>query len=336
MIRQRMSIMKKRIISFSVAIGLLVFAMIYSAMTGSIDVSVSELIYGLWTGTNEDVQVIKDLRLPRIIIAIFAGAMLSVSGTLLQAVVKNPLADPGIIGVSSGAGFMSILVVALFPSLFFFMPLFAFIGGAFAFLLVYTLSWKSGLNPLRMILVGVAINALFTGLSQVLSLAGQSAVTSSVSEITTSTLSMKNWGDVEVMAIYGTIGLLLSLLVFSWCNYLALDDKTAKNRGLNVNLARLLISIVAVLLASIATSIAGMFAFVGLLVPHIGRQLVGTDHKYLIPFSTIGGAALILIADTLGRVLIAPMEIPASILVAVIGGPFLIFLLRRSDRVYGN
>src|SRR5690625_5806422 len=93
MIRQRMSIMKKRVISFSVAIGLLVFAMIYSAMTGSIDVSVSELIYGLWTGTNEDVQVIKDLRLPRIIIAIFAGAMLSVSGTLLQAVVKNPLAD---------------------------------------------------------------------------------------------------------------------------------------------------------------------------------------------------------------------------------------------------
>src|SRR5690625_6327288 len=110
-------------------------------------------------------------------------------------------------------------------------------------------------------------------------------------------------------AIYGTIGLLLSLLVFSWCNYLALDDKTAKNLGLNVNRARLLISIVAVLLASIATSIAGMFAFVVLLVPHIGRQLVGTDHKYLITFSTIGGAALILIADTLGLLLIFTMEI---------------------------
>src|SRR5690625_4447257 len=290
-----MSIMKKRVISFSVAIGLLVIAMIYSAMTGSIEVSVWEFIHGLWTGTNEDVQVIKDLRLPRIIIAIFAGAMLSVSGALLQAVVRNPLADPGIIGVSSGASFMSILVVSLFPSLFFFMLLFAFSCVAFAFFLVYTLSWQSALNPLRMILVGVAINALFTGLSQVLSLAGRSAVTSSVSDITTSTLSMKNWDDVEVMAIYGTIGLLLSLFVFSWCNYLALDDKTAKNLGLNVNRARLLISIVAVLLASIATSIAGMFAFVGLLVPHIGRQLVGTDHKYLIPFSTIGGAALILI-----------------------------------------
>src|SRR5690625_6958007 len=103
MIRQRMSIMKKRVISFSVAIGLLVFAMIYSAMTGSIDVSVSELIYGLWTGTSEDVQVIKDLRLTRIIIAIFAGAMLSVSVTLLQSVVNNPLADPGVIVVISDA-----------------------------------------------------------------------------------------------------------------------------------------------------------------------------------------------------------------------------------------
>src|SRR5690625_7629980 len=111
MIRQRMSIMKKRVISFSVAIGLLVFAMIYSAMTGSIDVSVSELIYGLWTGTNEDVQVIKDLRLPRIIIDIFADAMLSVSCTLLQAIMTNPLADTRTIGVSCCTGFMSILVV---------------------------------------------------------------------------------------------------------------------------------------------------------------------------------------------------------------------------------
>src|SRR5690625_7081077 len=104
MIRQRMSIMKKRVISFSVAIGLLVFAMIYSAMTGSIDVSVSELIYGLWTGTNEDVQVIKDLRIPRIIIAIFAGALLSVYGTLFLAVVKILIADTCIIGESSRSG----------------------------------------------------------------------------------------------------------------------------------------------------------------------------------------------------------------------------------------
>lgn len=328
--------MKKRIVSFSIVILMLIITIIYSAISGSIKVSPLELFQGLFTGTNENVLIIKDLRFPRIIIALLAGAMLSVSGTLLQAVVKNPLADPGIIGVSSGAAFMSILVVSIFPTLFFYMPLFAFLGGAFAFILVYTLSFKSGLNPLRMILVGVAINAVFTGLSQVLGFASNSAIITSISQVTTSTLSMKNWNDVDVMVIYGSIGLLLSFFVYSWCNYLALADKTAKNLGLNVNQARLIISIVAVLLASVATSIAGMFAFVGLLVPHIGRNLVGTDHKLLIPFSAIGGATLVLVADTLGRVIIAPIEIPASILVAVIGGPFLIFLLRKSDRIYGH
>ncbi len=326
--------MNKKIISFSTVIVLLVLIIIYSANTGSIKVSFVELIQGLITGNNEQVQVIKDLRLPRLVIALFAGAALSVSGVLLQAVMKNPLADPGIIGVTSGAGFVSILMVSLFPTLFFYMPLFSFIGGAFAFYLVYTFSWKAGLNPLRMILVGVAINAVFTGLSQVFNFRGSYTVTS-VNPVTTSTLFMKNWNDVEVMVVYGSIGLVLAFLLYSWCNYLGLEDKTAKNLGININRIRFIVSVVAVLLASIATAIAGMFAFIGLLIPHIGRLLVGNDHKLLIPFSALTGAMLTLTADTLGRVIIAPNEIPASILLAVIGGPFLIYLLRKSDRIYG-
>ncbi|WP_438311934.1 FecCD family ABC transporter permease [Sporosarcina sp. FA9] len=324
-----------RIISFISVLFLLVIVVIQSAVSGSIQITPFELIQGLLTGTNDQVMIIKDLRLPRIIIALFAGAALSVAGVLLQAVMRNPLADPGIIGVSSGAGFMSLLVVAFFPTLFFYVPLFAFLGGAIAFFLVYSLSWKSGLNPLHMILVGIAVNAVFTGLSQVLGFTGNGIV-QSMSQVTTSTLSMKKWADVEVIVIYATIGLILAYLVYSWCNYLALEDKTAKNLGINVNLARLVISLIAVLLASVATSIAGLFAFVGLLIPHIGRSLVGTDHKVLIPFSALAGALLILTADTLGRTIIAPQEIPASIIMAVIGGPFLIFLLRKGGRIYGN
>ena len=325
----------KKTLSFVGVIVLLIIVIIQSAITGSIKVTSFELIQGLFTGTNDDVAIIKDLRLPRIIIALFAGAALSVAGVLLQAVMRNPLADPGIIGVSAGAGFMSILVVALFPTLYFFVPLFAFLGGALAFFLVYSLSWKSGLDPLRMILIGIAVNALFTGLSQGLGFSG-SALTQSMSQTMTSTLTMKKWSDVDVIVLYGTIGLVLSFGVYAWCNYLALEDRTAKNLGVNVNLARFVISLVAVLLASVATSVAGMFAFVGLLVPHIGRSLVGTDHKVLIPFSALAGALLILTADTLGRTIIAPNEIPASIIMAVIGGPFLIFLLRKSDRIYGH
>src|SRR5690625_4707679 len=327
--------MNKKVISFIIAIILLIVTTIYSASTESIEVTAIEFIKGLFTDTNEYVQILKDWRLPIIIISLFAGAALAVSGVLLQAVMRNPLAEPGIIGVSSGAAFITIIMVSLFPMLFFYTPLFAFIGGAFAFILVYTLSWKSGLNPLRMILIGVAINAVFTGFSEVFRAGNSSSLMSGIS-VTSSTLSMKTWTDVEVMVLYGTIGLILAFLVYAWCNHLGLEDKTLKNLGFRTNRARLIISIIAVLLASIATAIAGMFTFVGLLIPHIGRSLVGTDHKVLIPFSAISGALLIVTADTLGRTVMAPIEIPASIIMAVIGGPFLIFLLRKSDRIYGN
>ncbi|AUJ24291.1 putative heme-iron transport system permease protein IsdF [Virgibacillus dokdonensis] len=330
-----MTTVNKRIISFVTIFILLVSVILFSAMSGSIRVTFMELIQGLISGTNNDVEVVKDLRLPRIIIAIFAGAALSVSGVLIQAVMRNPLAEPGIIGVSSGAGFMSMLMISIFPTLFFYTPLFAFLGGAIAFFLVYSFSWKSGLDPLRMILIGVAINAIFTSLSQTFNYRG-SYTSSMVQEVTTSTLSMKKWADVEIIVVYGTIGLIFACLVFAWCNYLALEDKTVKSLGLNVNIARFVISSIAVLLAGIATATAGLFLFVGLLVPHIGRILVGTDHKVLIPFSALLGSLLILLSDTLGRIIIAPNEIPASIIMALIGGPFLIFLLRKSDRIYGT
>src|SRR5699024_5784360 len=214
-------------------------------------------------------------------------------------------------------------------------PFFACIGGAFAFLLVYLFSWKSGLNPLRMILIGVAIHVLFSGLSEPLQLTNANSMMNSVS-VTASTLTMKTWNDVTVISIYGTIGLLIATTLFAWCNHLSLKDKTLKNLGFNVNRARFVLAIVAVLLAAIATSIAGMFTFVGLLIPHIGRTFVGNNHKLLIPFSILAGAWLVLFADTIGRTMIAPIEIPASIIMAVIGGPFLIFMLRKSDRIYGN
>lgn len=327
--------MKKIWISFITTIVLLIALIIFSVTTGSIQVTFFELISGLFTGTNNDVNVIKDLRLPRIIIALFAGAAISVAGVLMQSVMRNPLAEPGIIGVSSGANFMSMTMVAIFPTLYFYMPLFAFIGGAIAFFLVYSLSWRSGLNPVRMILIGVAINAIFTSLSQTLNYRGGMA-SALVQEVTTSTLAMKKWTDVEIAVIYGTVGLILAMLVYRWCNYLALEDKTMQNLGFNVNLARFIISAIAVLLASVATATAGMFVFVGLIVPHIGRILIGTEHRRLIPFSAILGALLILLSDTLGRTIIAPNEIPASIIMSLIGGPFLIYLLRKSDRVYGN
>lgn len=321
----------KKILTFSITSLLLLAILIISITTGSIRVSLPEFIQGLFSTSNENVEVIKDLRLPRILISMFAGAALAVAGVLFQAIMRNPLADAGIIGISSGAQFTYILGVTLFPTLFFWSPLFAFLGGALACFLVFSFSWKSGLNPLRLILIGVAINAVFTGLTETFNYRGSYSVTS-VNSATTSTLSMKTWNDVEIMAIFGGIGLLLAFLTYASCNLLALQDKTVKSLGVPVMRLRIFIAGVAVLLAATASAIAGMIAFIGILIPHIGRQLVGTDHKLLIPFSAIAGALLLLLADTLGRTVIAPNEIPASIIMAIIGGPFLIFLLRRSEQ----
>jgi len=327
--------MNKKAWSFIIVVLLLIAVTIYSVVTGSIKVGIIELLQGLFKGGNEKVDVIRDLRFPRIIVSLFTGAALAVSGVLLQAVMKNPLADAGVIGISSGAGFISVLFVTLFPAMFFWMTLFAFMGGAFACFLVYSLSWKSGLSPIRIVLVGIAVNATFTGLSQSFNYRGSYAVTS-VNQAVTSIFTLQTWNNVQVMTIYGTIGLIVAFMLASWCNLLSMHDKTVKNLGLRVTRARFLISAVAVLLASVATAIGGLIAFVGLLIPHIARILVGSDHKVLIPFSALAGALLILTADTLGRTLLAPTEIPASIIMTVIGGPFFIFLLRRSGKIYGG
>lgn len=316
--------MKKKIVSVIAVCVLLCMTIIYAATTGSIKIGYWEFITNLFNGNHDTMAAIRDLRFPRIIVALFAGAALSVSGVLLQAIMRNPLADAGIIGISSGAAFTKLFIVSFVPTYFFFSPIAAFIGGAFACFLVFFLSWKSGLNPLKLILVGIAINAMFSGLTEAMISFGASTAGS-----LTSNLTLKTWDDVTLIVTYGMIGLVLAIAMFTWCNILTLSDKTAKSIGFNVTGARIAIAVVAVLLAASSVVVAGVIAFVGILVPHIARRLVGYDHKVLIPFTALLGAFIILLADTLGRTLFGPMEIPASTIMAIIGGPFLIFLLRK-------
>lgn len=320
--------MTKKVGSFIAVVLLLIAVIVYSAATGSIQMGFFEFIQAFFGESNSKMEAIRDLRFPRIIVALFAGAALSVSGALLQSVMRNPLADAGIIGISSGAAFVQLFIVSFFPMLFFMTPLLAFLGGAFACFLVFALSWKSGLSPLKLILVGIAINAMFTGLTEALISFGGSLNVSAAS-VVGSNLTMRTWSDVTTIAIYGTIGLVIAFALYSWCNLLVLQDKTAKSIGFNVALARLIIAATAVLLAAVSVVTAGVISFVGLLVPHIARRLVGYDYKVLLPFTALLGALIILLADTIGRLIVAPLEIPASTIMAIIGGPFLIFLLRK-------
>ena len=324
---------RKKILSFVLtAVGLFIL-FIFAVNTGSLKVTPSELFCGLFIEYNPDVATIYDLRFPRIFIAMLGGAATAVSGVLLQAVMKNPLADPGIIGVSSGASLVAVIVTAFFPSLFFLTPMLAFIGGLVAFLLVYSLSWKGGLSPLRIILVGVAVNALCTGLMSAFNSATGSSYTG-VASIVNANITQKTWDDFQTLAVYAVIGLIASFFVTNQCNLLSLEDKTARSLGMNVTRSRIVISVTAVLLASISTAVVGAISFLGLIVPHIARLLVGSNHKVLVPYSILLGAFTLLLADTIGRTVASPYEISAAVVMSVIGGPFFIFLLRRSKQNY--
>lgn len=325
----------RTILSFTILAALLLILFFVSVSLGSLKVTPEQLLRGLFVKYDEAVATVYDLRFPRILISLLAGAALAVSGVLMQSVMKNPIADPGVIGISSGAAFTAVIVTALAPGLFFLTPFFAFGGGMLAFLLVYGLAWSAGLNPLRIILVGVAINAMFAGLSSAFnSFSGGNL--SGVAAIVNGNITMKTWDDVNTLLWYVAAGLVLALLTAQKCNLLALEDKTARSLGVDVNKSRLAVSCIAVLLASISTAIVGVVGFLGLVAPHIARLLVGSDHKKLIPFSMLLGAFILLLADTLGRTVAAPYEIPAGILMAVIGGPFFVFLLKRSGKDYGN
>lgn len=319
---------------FGVLILALVVLIFTSMNVGTLKVTPLQLYQGLFVAYDDTVATIYDLRFPRMVIAILAGAAIAVSGTLFQAVLRNPLADPGIIGIASGASLAAIAITAFVPTLFYLAPMGAFVGGLVAFALVYGLSWRGGLSPLRIILVGVAVNAVFTGIMSVIdTLSGGNAT--GVAAIVNGNITMKTWADVHTLVGYVILGLVLALAVVKRCNLLALEDKTIRNLGINVDGSRMFISVVAVLLASISTAVAGVVAFIGLLVPHIGRILVGSDHRVLVPFSILFGAFTFLLADTIGRTVAAPYELSAAVIMAIVGGPFFILLLRGSQR-YGN
>ncbi|WP_455257258.1 FecCD family ABC transporter permease [Peptoniphilus asaccharolyticus] len=325
----------KKIFSYLVVLLGLFALVIYSCKTGSIDLTFSQIAKGLFIEFDPNVAAVYDLRFPRIIIAIIAGAALSVSGVLLQAVMQNPLTDPGIIGISAAASLTAKLVVLIAPTLFFASPIFAIFGGIFAYIILYSLAWDRGTNPIRLILVGVALSMTFSGISQAITaMAGGNLNT--VQSIIEGNVNQKTWQDVKIMEIYGLIGLVLSMFLGRSCNLLSLEDKTAKAIGVNVNRDRFIIALIAVALASVTTAIVGVIGFLGLLVAHIARIIVGSDHRYLIPFSALLGGFILLGADTLGRVIAYPYEVSPAIIMTTICGPFFIVLLKMGGKKYGN
>lgn len=313
---------------FLIAVFLLLVLVVYSACEGSVRLSIGQLWRGLFVEYDKSVAIVYDLRFPRIVIAILGGAGLGAAGVLLQAAMQNPLTDPGIIGISSGSSLAGMLVLLMFPHLYFWTPLLSVLGGLLVYFLIYSLAWSGGIQTIRLILSGVALNMIFAGgLEMIRSITGGNLV---VTAILQGNATQKTWTDAKIMLWYTGIALVISLFFIPACNLLRLEDKTARAIGVNVERNRFWVAFVAIILSSVATTIMGVVGFIGLIIPHIGRILVGSNHKWLLPFSMISGAVLLLLSDTLGRLLTYPYEIPAAVVMTLIGGPFFVILLKIS------
>lgn len=323
-----MSLDRKYLIIGGTALVLVILVVLFSTI-GSVNLSLGEIISSLIHQDNSMVMtIVYKMRLPWNILAVLIGANLAVSGVLLQSVMKNPLADPGITGVSSGASVAAIIILLLMPQLSGALPLFAFVGGAIACALVFIMAWKNGLRPERIVLAGVAINTILGGFISLLSTLFSDRIQSAILWLNGS-LATKTWSHVDMLFLYSLIGLGLSLFLIRSANVLQLGDESAKNLGFNVSRTRLVISAVAVFLAAISTAVVGIISFIGLIVPHIARLLMGSDHKYTIPFSMVLGAIVLLIADTLARTIGGSIEIPVGVITSIVGGPFFLYLLRK-------
>lgn len=324
-----MTMGKKRLLVLFLFAVLAVAGCLVSLMKGAVPVSISEIFQSLLAGngaTNE--QIIYNIRLPRTIVAALTGMNLALSGAILQAVMKNPLADPHIIGISSGAGLAGISIMILYPTLEYLITPAAFMGAMAAAVCIYLLAWKGGIRPVRIILAGVAVSSfLGAGISALLIFYSDRVHGALMWMV--GGLSARSWPHVEIILPYAAAGFFFAMLGSRQLNLLQLGDEIAKGLGLRVEAARLLMTAVAALLAASAVSVVGLLGFVGLIVPHAARLLIGSDYRYLLPATALLGIAVVTASDTFARVVFAPTELPVGIIMAAVGAPFFLFLLRR-------
>ncbi|BBO00220.1 FecCD family ABC transporter permease [Sporolactobacillus terrae] len=330
---------KRRILSVTLCILCVIgVTLIISLNTGYLRIAPIDVLRVLvGKGSPQDALVLIQFRLPRMVIALFIGAGMAVSGALLQGITQNDLADPGILGINSGAGLAVVFYISMIQGQasalsglsLFLMPFSALFGAALAALIIYALAWQHGVTPLRLILSGIGVNAAFMAVITIIQLRMDPKDFMQA----TIWLSGSIWGTdwPYVLAILPWMLILIPLATFKarTLNILALGDAVASGLGVAVNRERTLFLIIAVALAGASVSVGGGIAFLGLIVPHLVRRIIGRRHEVLIPLSALMGACLLLIADTLSRTIWAPAEVPVGLVVSAIGAPYFIYLLFR-------
>ncbi|WP_409179068.1 Fe(3+)-hydroxamate ABC transporter permease FhuB [Brevibacillus fortis] len=311
---------------------LLVVVWMLSLSSGNLYLPWTEII-AIFMGQGNEMysQLVFELRMPRLLTAMLAGVALAISGSLMQSAVRNPLADPQIVGVTSGAGVGAIIVLLVFPQLSAWMPLGAVAGGIISAAIVYAVSWRRGLNPIILTLVGIAVSAAGAALINILIVHSMILAAPALTWLAGSTYG-RGW--MEVGRLLPTI---LVLVPIAWwlgrrVDLLSFNDESSTGLGLKVRMTRLSVAVIAVLLASAAVASVGAVGFIGLLAPHAARMLVGPHHRRAVVVSAMLGAVLLAASDLLGRIVMIPKDIPAGVVVALLGAPYLFLLMFRSTR----
>ncbi len=310
---------------------LLAAAAVLGSVLGAARIPLAEIPRALTDPAHPVHTVLWSVRLPRVAAGILVGGALGVAGALLQAVVRNPIADPGILGVTAGAGLGGLLAICLWPEHPFLVPALAFLGGLGAVAALLTAAWGGGriAGPLRIVLSGVAIQTILFSLIALVTFFFADRAPAFVS-FTIGSLNGLGWRDAALILGPVVAGTALALASTRALNLLLLDDDSAAGVGLSVRRSRIAASCLAVLLAAAAASVAGLVGFVGLVVPNWVRVLVGPDHRVLLPLCLLAGAALLVLADTAARTVAAPLELPVGALLALVGGPYFLFVLWRT------
>jgi iron complex transport system permease protein len=284
--------------------------------------------------TDTEREILLSIRFPRVTVALLMGMALGASGAVLQGVLRNPLADPYILGISSGASLAAAL--GLLSGFYFFggvsVPLTAFVGAVLVSGLVGVFGWKrGGLWPERLLLAGIGLNFLFSAVLMLLmSISSDEGLRRAVLWMF-GDLSMADWSLIPSASIFIVVGLVVALSRFKALNALILGDEFAYSLGFDVQRERLILFGAMALMTSASVSLGGTIGFIGLLMPHIVRFLLGSDSRLLVPASAVAGGAFLCFADLVGRSIMPPMELPSGTVTAVFGAPYFLYLLRKKD-----
>ncbi|ARF15768.1 FecCD family ABC transporter permease [Sporosarcina ureae] len=327
--KERHPLARKRIIVLVTSGSLLIIAAVLSLMIGPVSFSMQEIWNGIFIANDTmERRIVWELRFPRVLVGMIVGISLAVAGAILQGVMRNPLADPGIIGVSSGAGLAATVIMIIYPAYIMFLPLAAFLGALATAVVIYALSWRGGASPLRIILVGVAINAVIGACMSALMLLYSDRV-QAVLPWLAGGIAGVGWVQFEMIIYYAIAAFVLAIFSVKHIRILRLGDEVAKLLGHHVERSRFFLIVLSTLLAGMAVSVSGLIGFVGLVVPHIMRSIVGGDYRFLLPASALGGGLLVVVADTIARTVFNPIELPVGILLSFLGGPFFLYLIQK-------